>query len=239
MRDHASLAFNWTVLPQGTSSQEARTMHVAGVDGCRGGWLCVTLEGTDLKAFVCTSISDLLKATAGASVIAIDVPIGLPDRGSRSCDCEARKLLGPPRGSSVFPAPVRGVLGETEYRDACERHYAIDERWLSKQAFAILPKIREVDQVVRQEPALQQRLREVHPEVSFALWKGQAMQHRKSRALGRAEREDIIETRWPGCRAQLAQSLGRGPFQPDDCRRYAAKHAPGSVPDSCTSWPDA
>jgi len=41
--------------------------------------------------------------------IAIDIPIGLLE-GPRVCDKAARKLLGQPRGSSVFPAPCRPAL---------------------------------------------------------------------------------------------------------------------------------
>jgi len=40
----------------------------------------------------------------------IDIPIGLPESEPRWCDVEARSMIGP-RRSSVFPAPLRGLLG--------------------------------------------------------------------------------------------------------------------------------
>jgi predicted RNase H-like nuclease len=56
-----------------------------------------------------------------------------------------------------------------------------------------LPKIREADAEMR--PALQGRIVEVHPEVSFwALAGDDAMQHSKRTPDGRAERRRLLET---------------------------------------------
>ena len=40
---------------------------------------------------------DLLKALPEASVIAVDIPIGLPEQGKRDCDTAARRALSPTR----------------------------------------------------------------------------------------------------------------------------------------------
>ena len=90
-------------------------------------------------------IADLDSGRLGA--VAIDIPIGLPDEGSRRCDLEARKLIGP-RRSSVFPAPFRSVLGALTYEDAAARCRAVSGKSLSLQAFGILPKIAEVDRLM-------------------------------------------------------------------------------------------
>jgi predicted RNase H-like nuclease len=88
---------------------------------------------------------------------------------------------------------------------------------MSKQAFAILPKIKEVDGVLSQRPELQGRVREIHPEVCFAAWNaGRAMQHRKSRPAGRAERESLIDAVWPGERERLRSELRRFRCRADD-----------------------
>jgi len=89
-----------------------KTHSLAGVDGCKGRWLAVWL---DLKTGVISSrvfdsAKDLCGALASVAVIAADVPIGLTNRGPRECDREARKRLGRPRASSVFPAPIRAAL---------------------------------------------------------------------------------------------------------------------------------
>jgi predicted RNase H-like nuclease len=190
---------------------------LAGVDGCAGGWLCVLEEGARLTAFVVESFPSLLDRLPEDALVAIDVPIGLTDRGARECDLAARRYLRAPRASSVFPAPVRAALPAGTYAEACAAHLAADGRRMSKQAFAILPKVKEVDTVILQRPELQNRVREIHPEVCFAVWNGgRAMQHKKSLRAGRAERELLIDAVWPGERERLRRGLRQFRHQADD-----------------------
>jgi len=192
-------------------------MHIAGVDGCRGGWLCVEQIDDMVRSRIYRTFNDLIDDLSADSVIAIDVPIGLPDADERPCDKIARKILGPPRASSVFPAPVRGVLSESDYQLACKKHRQIDGRALTKQAFAILGKINDVDAVLSAEPFLQQRVREVHPEVCFATWNNEIpMQYNKAKSLGRFEREQLIDTEWPGHRSKLIADMTGCDFRRDD-----------------------
>lgn len=192
-------------------------MNIAGVDGCRAGWLCVRSQGTVVEGEVFASFTQLLDLLHTASVIAVDIPIGLPTSGERSCDRMARQVLGAPRASSVFPAPIWAVANETDYTVACAKHRGVDGRALSKQAFAILPKIVEVNQLALNRTGFQDRVREIHPELCFAVWNGgRAMQHRKSESAGAAERERLIDREWPGSRSRVLRSLGRSGWQPDD-----------------------
>ena len=85
-------------------------MHIAGVDGCREGWLCVEECEGRVTGRIFRAFTDLLAALPGASVIAVDIPISLPEQGKRDCDTAARRALSPTRTSSVFPTPVLGVL---------------------------------------------------------------------------------------------------------------------------------
>ena len=57
----------------------------------------------------------------------------------------------------------------------------IDRRRISKQTFAILPKVREADELVRSSPWARRVLHEVHPELSFAKWFGTPLVHREKR----------------------------------------------------------
>ena len=191
-------------------------MHIAGVDGCRGGWLCVEERNGGLAGHIFKSFAALLAALPTAEIVAIDIPIGLPEQGKRDCDTAARKALSPTRTSSVFPTPVQGILLEERYFDANLKQRDIDGRGLSRQAFGILPKIREVNLTLQPNPALQQRVREIHPEVCFAFWNwGVPMQHRKSSPAGQREREMLIDAEWPGQReAILNRLLGR--YEIDD-----------------------
>ncbi len=155
------------------------TSTVAGVDGCRGGWLCVlrrTAAPLQERAFVARTFLEVLAGCAEAAVIAIDIPIGLPAQiagGGRDCDRALRKALGP-RASTVFLPPARAALAETEYRRACAAALAASAppRQISKQMFHLLPKMREIDSAMT--PEAQTRVFECHPEGAFWIMNGGA-----------------------------------------------------------------
>lgn len=191
-------------------------MQVLGVDGCREGWLCVDECEGRLTGHIFRSFKELLMALPGASVIAVDIPIGLPEQGRRECDTAARRVLSPTRNRSVFPTPVLGVLHETHYPTANQKHRDIDGRGLQKQAFAILPKILDVNMLLQANPILQQRVHEIHPEVCFAIWNmGVPMRHRKATQEGQTERERLIDAVWPGQRQAILDRL-QGRYEIDD-----------------------
>lgn len=192
---------------------------VAGIDGCPAGWLCLTkdLSTGAVQARILVSISDLLRLAPRPEVVLVDVPIGLTATGPRECDVEARAHLKAPRASSVFPAPIRPTLVATSYRQACQIGAAADGRKLSQQAWAILPKIREVDIFLRTDSTLNQWVREVHPELSFWAWNGgKAMVHRKKSTAGRAEREALVKPAYGATYTAAQSSLPRGQYRNDD-----------------------
>ena len=164
---------------------------IAGVDGCKVGWV-VALRNTETKSFdlkICFKFKDILDLQPSPEIIAIDIPIGLlkeKAKGGRPCDRAARDKLRPLRNSSVFSPPLRKHLKETEFTKGLG---------LSKQSFALIPKIKEVDDAMTVE--LQDRVFEVHPEVSF--WAAniigdteKAMEHNKKTPAGQKEREDVL-----------------------------------------------
>ncbi len=171
---------------------------MAGLDGCTGGWVLVTapLLGTVAGGgrptlAVVTDLAGLVDdlQSGRLAAAAIDIPIGLPRRGPRVCDAEARRLIGP-RRSSVFPAPVRSMIGARTYGEACDLSRRASGRGVSKQLFNILPKVREVDGL--QSPRLQGQLFEMHPELSFTVLAGAPMRSNKRTGDGRAERVDAL-----------------------------------------------
>ena len=170
--------------------------RLAGVDGCRGGWLCISkdTETGEVTAEVFSSARELFSQSPTPTVLTIDMPIGLPDEGSRRCDDEARTLLGP-RGRSVFPAPIRPALEATSRAEASRITRAVDGRGVSPYAWGIYPKVREVDEALREDASLQAWVREVHPEVCFWALNGrEPMAHGKKKPEGRGERQGLIET---------------------------------------------
>lgn len=210
---------------------------LAGVDGCRDGWL-VLLEppAGPPTAHLVRDADELFAIIPSTAIVAVDIPIGLPERGPRGCDVEARRFLGRPRGASVFAAPVRGVLDAPTFEEAVRRHRAIDGRGLSRQSFHLLPRIADVDRRLRVSPDLASRVREVHPEVAFALLRGAPIVEPKRSRAGRALRAASVEDLWPGALEAARRALrGAGRWAEDDlldafavlwsARRLATGHA--------------
>jgi len=154
------------------------------VDGSR----CCARTISRARAVCLDRLTDLPRRLR---VVAVDIPIGLSEKGPRQADHLARKALGS-RRSSVFPTPVRAVLGAKSWRAACIRNARADGRRVSKQTFAILPKISEADAFVRSVPWARRTLYEVHPELSFATLAGAPMSHPKKAPAGRVERLALI-----------------------------------------------
>lgn len=205
-----------------------RTFQVAGVDGCKAGWFVVITSATNrnsgtnpvsifkLKSFFVASIfSEVLSETTDCELVCIDIPIGLSDGKRRECDVVARRILRGQRASSVFPAPVRQCLSAKDYKTASEISFEHSGKKLSCQSFNILAKIRQVDKEMT--PRRQQRVREVHPEVSFwALNHGQPMQHKKSRVVGREERIRFLAPIFPNVEKIVAEARKPKEVAPDD-----------------------
>ena len=146
---------------------------IAGVDGCTAGWIAafVRPKGGEGRLRILPRFADVLIAPERPAVVAVDMPIGLPERvgaGGRAAENCVRPLLGA-RQSSVFSVPSRSAIYATDYREACSVAQATSEppRKVSKQLFNIIPKIREVDAALRAAPAIAKQVFEVHPEVAF------------------------------------------------------------------------
>jgi predicted RNase H-like nuclease len=171
-------------------------LWVAGVDGCRGGWFVILAamssnSGQPLRVTArrCASFRDVLALPEKPVVLAVDMPIGLLDRplpGGRACDREARKLLGRPRASSVFTPPTRPGLAALAYSDVSR----VNGAGMSKEAFNILPKIRDVDEAIAASD--QERVFEAHPELAFTALAGAPIRHNKKTAEGRRARVRLL-----------------------------------------------
>jgi predicted RNase H-like nuclease len=173
--------------------------YLVGVDGCCAGW--ITAEATQRSVHVVcrriNTLDDLFSRESKPKIVAIDVPIGLPEAGARECDLEARRLLGP-RRNSVFTAPIRPMLLSSSQEEASKVRSRVEGKRVSIQAFAIIPKIREVDQMLCKHASWRAVVREVHPEVSFFYMNGRMpMRFSKKKALGREERITLLRS-WCG-----------------------------------------
>lgn len=146
---------------------------VAGVDGCPRGWIAA-VWGPDGVEWRVTPLSfrALLDALPDAVRIAVDVPIGC---GPRSCDAEAKALLGK-GGPSVFTIPAKEVLEAPTYADALRIAAARGEKGISVQTWNIGARV--LDATANRD----ERVVEAHPEVSFARLAGRPLPSKKSAA---------------------------------------------------------
>jgi len=211
-------------VPTRAPSSSTSDVVVAGVDGCRLGWVVATGvaragDRPELSTLeVIPRIAPLLDRarTGELHAVGIDMPFGLPDSGTRACDVAARARLGP-RRSSVFPAPPRPLLGSPDHAAALRRSRAIDGRGVSIQSFNLLAKIGELDDAL--DADLAERVVEAHPESSFAEMAGGPLPTTKRTAEGRAVRRRLLETEVGGALAVLDDGATGGTRRgaaPDD-----------------------
>lgn len=157
-----------------------------GVDGCPGGWIGALLDA-DGPRWLTARIEEFghfADEAATDCVIGVDIPIGLVDHGWRACDVLAKAELGGAH-SRVFMTPPRPVveLGHRVANDAVQQlSRALTGQGVSRQALALSPRILEVDRCIPDE-----RLIEVHPEVSFAEMTGGVLAPKRS-PIGEVQR---------------------------------------------------
>ncbi len=137
-------------------------MIVVGLDGFSKGWVAVCTDGATCELHVFGHISELRTITFDRA--GIDMPIGLPERGERACDLEARARLRP-HASRVFTGARRGLWDHPSHADANRALKRRGEKGVSIQLWNLGPKILEVDQFMT--PRQQQKIREAHPELVF------------------------------------------------------------------------
>jgi predicted RNase H-like nuclease len=205
------------------SSDAAGGEWLAGVDGCRTGWMVVfARSGRDeTRVRVVPRFADVLAAPEAPCIVAVDIPIGLPDcvgRGGRSAENAVRPLLGM-RQSSVFSVPSRAALAATDYREACRVALATSQppRMVSKQLFMLAPKISEVDVCLRGDAKAATCVFEVHPELAFWRLNGDSALAEPKKVKGRCyepglalRRRLLIEAGFPAAAVEGPAPKGAG-----------------------------
>lgn len=168
-------------------------MTFLGLDSCKTGWIAVAIDDEGyVDAFVAPTIADAEakgRERWGVQTIVAVIPIGLPDSGPRVADIEARAFIKP-RHSSVFSTPVRAAVAATTYDQARAASIAATGgKSLSKQAWAITERIRDIDRYIASAAV---RLLEGHPEVSFRAMSGSPVEHYKKTFPGTMMRRELL-----------------------------------------------
>lgn len=219
---------------------------VGGVDGVRAGAWVMAVTGpaprSPLREFsVWRSFSELLAHAGerGLSIVTVDIPIGLPTGGRRAADYEARRMLkgDPGRASSVFPAPPICTLGASDFQQALQLARQHTGKGLSRQAFALLPKIREVRNILHQAQDALPRVVEVHPEVSLACMAEGPMRFHKSYQPGVAERLAVLEQHFPNIvEAALLEGITTRPVSGEEGRKPLAPAVDDVLDAAAAAW---
>lgn len=159
-----------------------------GIDGCSAGWIAITWDGESATtAHFLPTLADLADAVTGAVAIAIDIPIVVPET-QRAAEAGLRTFLGP-RRSSVFATPPRVAMAETDYAAANAASRAATGKGISRQAWGLVPKIRELQAWLPTAPAV---VIEAHPEACFAMLLGHPATASKKTWAGMTERFGVL-----------------------------------------------
>ncbi|MGD2019140.1 MAG: DUF429 domain-containing protein [Planctomycetota bacterium] len=159
-----------------------------GVDGTRGRWVAVSLDGGGRfgGAALADSLAELLASHGEADAFGIDVPLGMPEAGPRAADAAARAALGS-RRATIFMTPPRAVLEAPTYGEARERAVELTGKSISAQSYALRHNVLEADGL-RSDA----RVFEVHPELAFRAMAGRVLETGKRTWNGAAERRDLL-----------------------------------------------
>lgn len=194
--------------------------RVAGIDIARGAWLIVYLD--DGRFDDAAVVERLANTKIDAEVVAIDVPLSLPeDSIGRLAEVEARRRLGP-RRNSVFaslPQELYAADYTEEARQLARTRYGSS---YSKQAWNLRSAIWDAAE------ARSAAWHETHPELAFSRIAGAPLDSKK---------------RWAGVRQRLdcLASVGidlpavSGDLHPDDaldaavCAHVAWRIATGAA----------
>lgn len=186
---------------------------IAGVDGCKAGWLLAVADGWPCRKapllYVCRSFQGVLELTARCAIVVVDIPIGLPSGSEiRACDQEAIDRLGKDGQNRVFLTPPRETLAAQDVNAFQAAHRKARGVGAGYPVWGIVPKLIGVDRLMT--PAKQRRVREFHPELTWARLANQTAAS-KHGPEGIAQRMALLEGSVPGLDSIVIwkKSLGR------------------------------
>lgn len=213
-----------------------------GLDGYAGGWVAVSWRpSAPPRLSHGNQLDDLILRIEDAwgrsmACIAIDMPIGLPERGVRASDAAVRTLLGP-RRSSLFATPVRDAVYARDWAEASAAQRALAGVGLSKQSFALRGGIIQVADWMERTGRIAY---EVHPELSFAVLAGERGGERGGASMAG---EPLIaplgaaKTTWNGQHARAALLRDVGLLPDPDLGDIGARVPPADVLDAAiVAW---
>ena len=191
---------------------------LAGVDGCRAGWIAVFFEKDSFTYCLYPYFKDLIKQNPRLKRVLIDIPLGLSSPGyPRTVDAHLRKEL-PGRGCTVFNVPCRAAVYEQDKAKARAHHIRVEGKSLSEQSLNICGKIRDVDVLLPLEKG--PVILESHPEAGFkSLNHRQVLLSKKNTPEGANERLRLLQKADPPTVKlfeEICGSFKKKDVKPDD-----------------------
>ena len=166
---------------------------IAGIDGSKGGWVCVSGYENNYKELKFEKLKEFNDIKSkNFNLVLVDIPIGLDidlKKGGRIVDKLARKELLTNK-SSIFNAPSRLVLEAKNYEEA-NKINKNKGMGLSKQSWNLVKKIKEVDDFIRNSNKT--IIFESHPEIIFQVMKRDKVSTKKKNEEGIIERRNLLE----------------------------------------------
>ncbi len=164
----------------------------------RFGWVGVVLDDSGFRGAEVGSLADLIRWAEPVAAIGVDIPLGSLPGGGRLADEVAREFVGP-RRSSVFNGPPTEAFMNDTYEAANRELQCQGRPKMSRQTWGLREKMVEAEAVAERD----ERLVEVHPEVSFCAlagahlnwskksWNGQMLRRRLLADAGIIIPEDV------------------------------------------------
>lgn len=175
------------------------------MDGCRAGWVVCAMSPGGVVSVSVEGSMGAACARWGPELACVDMPIGLAETGVRGADMAAKRVLGR-WNARVFLTPCRGVFAAGDYAAANAASRAISGKGLSKQMWHIMPKIREVDEALRDD-WVRAVVRECHPEICFWGLSGAVIGENKKTPEGFARRMAVLARYVEGAEDLVADAL--------------------------------
>jgi len=166
---------------------------IAGIDGSKGGWVCVSGYENNYKELKFEKLKEFNDIKSkNFNLVLVDIPIGLDidlKKGGRIVDKLARKELLTNK-SSIFNAPSRLVLEAKNYEEA-NKINKNKGMGLSRQSWNLVKKIKEVDEFIKNSNKT--IVFESHPEIIFQVMKKDKVSTKKKNDEGIIERRNLLE----------------------------------------------
>ena len=151
------------------------------------------------------TFAEILDYRPAFEVVAIHCHLSFPEedtKGGRTCDQQARQLLGWPRSGAIGSPPSRTYM-RTHDHDLRAR------KGLNPINARMMRRYAEVAEEM--QPYRQRQVFEVHPELSFyQLNDDKPMQHSKHTDEGVEERRRLVVSKIPGADEVLDAQVGGG-----------------------------